>query len=179
MWLRLLPQKYPQNQRRNPAGKRRPKNRSKRLMPNVYLLTGSPGVGKTTVIREAIAGSKARAGGFYTEEIRVGGVRQGFKIITLDGHDSILAHANISSHHRVGKYAVDVANLDDVAVTSLHQAINETDLIIIDEIGRMELFSPLFREAVLKAISSNKKVLGSIMLNHHPFADEIKRLPGV
>ncbi len=148
-------------------------------MPNVYLLTGSPGSGKTTIIREAIARSKVSAGGFYTEEIRVGGVRHGFKIITLDGQDAILAHINVSTPNRVSKYGIATDNLEKVGVTALYRAIKESDLIVVDEIGKMELFSPHFQEAVLKVIGSGKRVLGTIMLNPHPFADEIKRLPEV
>jgi nucleoside-triphosphatase len=148
-------------------------------MANVYLLTGSPGTGKTTVIRQAVAGSEAKAGGFYTEEIRSGGTRQGFKIITLDGKDAILAHVDSHGRYRVSKYGVDVQNLDNVGVTAINQAIEISDLIVIDEIGKMELFSPRFREAVLKAIDSGKKVLGTIMLNPHPFADNIKHHPEV
>jgi nucleoside-triphosphatase THEP1 len=51
--------------------------------------------------------------------------------------------------------------------------------VVIDEIGKMELFSPSFREAVLKAIESGKRVLGTIMLKPHPWADQIKQHPGV
>jgi len=150
-------------------------------MANVYLLTGSPGTGKTTVIRQAIARSKAKAGGFYTEEIRSGGTRQGFRIVTLDGQDAILAHVDIDSHsrYRVSKYSVDIQNLDNVGVAAINQAIEESDLIVIDEIGKMELFSPRFIEAVLKAIDSGKKIVGTIMLSPHPFADDIKRHPKV
>jgi nucleoside-triphosphatase len=148
-------------------------------MANVYLLTGSPGTGKTTAIRQAIARSKAKAGGFYTEEIRSGGNRQGFRIVTLDEQNAILAHVDFSGRHRVSKYGVDVRNLDNVGVAAIYQAIEDSELIVIDEIGKMELFSPGFREAVLKAIDSGKKVLGTIMFSPHPFADEIKRHPGV
>jgi nucleoside-triphosphatase len=148
-------------------------------MANVYLLTGSPGTGKTTVIRQAIAKSKAKAGGFYTEEIRIGGARQGFRIVTLDGQDAVLAHVDKPSPYRVSKYGVDIQNLDSVGVTAINQAIEKSDLIVIDEIGKMELFSPHFREAVLKAIDSGKKVLGTIILSPHPFADGIKRHPKV
>ncbi|MBM3141637.1 MAG: NTPase [Chloroflexi bacterium] len=148
-------------------------------MANVYLLTGSPGTGKTTVIRQAIARSKAKAGGFYTEEIRSGGTRQGFRIVTLDGQDAILSHVDSHSRYRVSKYGVDIQNLDNVGVAAINQAIEGSDLIVIDEIGKMELFSPRFREAVLKAIDSGKKVLGTIMLSPHPFADDIKRHPKV
>jgi nucleoside-triphosphatase len=148
-------------------------------MANVYLLTGSPGTGKTTVIRQAVAMSKAKAGGFYTEEIRTGGARQGFRIVTLDGRDAILSHVDFHGLYKVSKYGVDVQNLDDVGVTAINKAIEESDLIVIDEIGKMELFSPRFREAVLKAIDSGKKILGTVMLSPNSFADNIKRHPNI
>ncbi len=148
-------------------------------MANVYLLTGSPGAGKTTLIRQAVARLKVKAGGFYTHEIRTGGVRQGFKITTLNGQEAILSHINISSPHRVSKYGIDIESLDRVGVAALHHAITECGVIVIDEIGKMELFSPRFREAVLKAMESGKKVLGTIMLNPNPFADQVKKHPQV
>ena len=148
-------------------------------MKKALLLTGKPGTGKTALIKEAIAKTKVKTGGFYTEEIRTGGVRQGFRIITLDGKETILAHINISSPYQVSKYRVDIDSLNNVGVSALHQALKESDLIVIDEIGKMELLSSQFREAVIQAISSGKKVLGTIMLNPHPFADKIKRYPEV
>ena len=110
-------------------------------MATVYLLTGSPGAGKTSIIREAIAAIRASAGGFYTQEIRAGGTRQGFKIITLEGKDAVLSHVSFSSPHRVSKYGVDIETLDRIGVTALSQAIENNDVIVIDEIGKMELFS--------------------------------------
>lgn len=148
-------------------------------MANVYLLTGSPGAGKTTVIKQALARTRINAGGFYTEEVRSGGTRQGFKIITLDGQQTVLAHVDIPSHYRVSKYGVDISNLDKVGTPAIHRAIEESELIVIDEIGKMELFSPRFREAVLMAIQSGKKILGTIMRNPHPLADKIKSHPKV
>jgi nucleoside-triphosphatase len=148
-------------------------------MNRALLLTGKPGTGKTALIKEAIATTKVRGGGFYTEEIRTGGIRQGFRIITLDGQEAVLAHVNISSPYQVSKYKVDIDSLNRVGVSALRQALKESDLILIDEIGKMELLSPQFREAVTQAIGSGKKVLGTIMLNPHPFADEIKRRPEV
>jgi nucleoside-triphosphatase len=148
-------------------------------MASVYLLTGSPGTGKTTVIQQAISGQGIKSGGFYTEEIRAAGVRQGFRIITLDGHDAVLSHIGTSSRYRVSKYGVDISNLENIGAAAIERAVADSDLIVIDEIGKMELLSPRFREAVLEAIDSDKKVLGTIMLNPHPFADQIKRRHGV
>ena len=148
-------------------------------MNRALLLTGKPGTGKTALIKETLTETEVKAGGFYTEEIRIGGVRQGFRIVTLDGKEVILAHVSISSPYRVSKYKVDVDSLDKIAVPALHQALKESDLIVIDEVGKMELLSPQFKEVVSQAIDSGKKVLGTIMLNPHPFADKIKSHPQV
>ena len=148
-------------------------------MKRVLLLTGQPGTGKTALIKEALARTKLKGGGFYTQEIRTRGIRQGFRIITLDGQEAILAHVGISSSYQVSKYQVDTDALDRVGVSAVRRAVQGFDLIVIDEIGKMELISPQFKEAVTQAINSGKKVLGTIMLNPHPFADEIKRLPEV
>jgi nucleoside-triphosphatase len=148
-------------------------------MKQVYLLTGQPGTGKTSIIKQAIAEVKGRAGGFYTEEIRSQGVRQGFRLVTLDGQTATLAHINFPSPYRVSKYGVDIDNLDKVGVAALSQAADECDLVVVDEIGKMELFSDRFRETVQSIISSGKKLLGTIMLSTNPYADAIKRQPQV
>ena len=148
-------------------------------MKRVLLLTGQPGTGKTALIKEALARTEVRGGGFYTEEIRIGAIRHGFRIVTLDGQEATLAHIGISSPYRVSKYRVDTDSLDRVGVSALRQAITERGLIVIDEIGKMELLSPRFREAVTQAINSGQKVLGTIMLGPHPFADQIRRHPAV
>jgi len=148
-------------------------------MKQVYLLTGRPGTGKTSIIKQAVAGVRGKVGGFYTEEIRRQGIREGFRLVTLDGEEAILAHIDIDSPYRVSKYGVDTGSLDRVGVSELHQAAKEGKLVVIDEIGKMELFSANFREAVLQIINSGKRVLGTIMLNPHPWADAIKRKPQV
>ena len=148
-------------------------------MQQVYLLTGRPGTGKTSLIKQAMLEMKDRAGGFYTEEIRSQGIREGFKLVTLDGQNAILAHVNIKSPYRVSKYGVDIDSLDRVGVSALRQAVQQCDLIVIDEIGKMELFSANFREAISYIIDSGKKVLGTIMSNPNPWADAIKQKPQV
>ena len=148
-------------------------------MKQAYLLTGRPGTGKTSIIKQAIAGMKGKAGGFYTEEIRSGGVRQGFRLVTLDGRSAILAHIDIHSQYQVSKYGVDIDNLDRVGVSALNEAAQQCDLVVIDEIGKMELFSVNFRQTVLRIIDSGKRVLGTIMLSPNPWADAIKRKPQV
>jgi len=148
-------------------------------MKQVYLLTGKPGTGKTSLIKQAVAGIGDKAGGFYTEEIRSERVRQGFRLVTLDGQSAILAHVNIHSPYRVSKYGVDIDNLDRVGVSALLKAAQQCDLVVVDEIGKMELFSANFRKAVLQIIDSGERVLGTIMLNTNPWADAIKLKPQV
>ena len=148
-------------------------------MHRVYLLTGRPGVGKTSLIGEVVAVSGVRAGGFYTEEVRSQGTRVGFDIITLDGRRGVLARMDLRSSCRVGKYGVDLVSLDSVGVPALDGAIRERDIIVVDEIGKMELSSAAFKEAVLRAIDCGKSVLGTIMLRPHPWADQVKAHPDV
>ena len=120
-----------------------------------------------------------KAGGFYTEEIRNEGIRLGFRLVTLDGQQAILAHTDFSKRYRVGKYGVNIDNLDKVGVPAIQRAAEKSDLIIVDEIGKMELFSSGFRDTVLATINSGKRVLGTIMLDANPWADAIKRQPQV
>lgn len=143
-------------------------------MGQAYLLTGMPGTGKTTLIRQAVTQSGRNAGGFFTQEIRSIGIREGFRIVTLDNKEGVLAHITIDSPFRVGKYGVDISVLDTIAVDSVYSAITHSDIIVIDEIGKMELFSPRFIRAVQDALASPKKVLGTITLKPHPLADTIR-----
>jgi nucleoside-triphosphatase len=148
-------------------------------MKRALLLTGKPATGKTALIKEALVRTGVNAGGFYTEEIRTQGIRRGFRIVTLDGQEATLAHVGISSPHRVSKYKVDTDMLDSVGVTALRRALQHDNLIVVDEIGKMELLSPEFREVVAEALNGGRRVLGTIMLNPHPFADDIKERPEV
>jgi nucleoside-triphosphatase len=118
------------------------------------------------------------AGGFYTEEIRAAGARQGFRLVTLDGETAILAHSDLPGALKVSRYGVDVAAMDDMGVKAIRKALDENRLVVVDEIGKMELFSAAFQEAVSAALERGR-VLGTIMLAPHPVADRIKALPQV
>ena len=138
------------------------------------LLTGRPGVGKTTVIRRFLACTRVEAGGFYTQEIRREGRRLGFSLNLLSGERHILASVEISGPWRVSKYGVDVRTFEAAAVPEIEKAIATENLVVVDEIGKMELFSERFREVVRLAFDSSAPVLATILSRPHPFADELR-----
>jgi len=148
-------------------------------MKTAYLLTGLPGIGKTTLIKQIAANLHSRVGGFYTEEVRQEGVRQGFRIITLEGQTALLAGIDIASPYRVSKYGVDIAGLESVGVASLQKAARDCEIVIVDEIGKMEIFSTSFKSTITRIIDSGQKVLGTIMLKPNPWTDGIKHQPQV
>lgn len=141
------------------------------------LLTGAPGVGKTTLVREVLGAGLEIAGGFYTEEIREAGVRMGFRIRTLDGASDVLAHVSSPSRHRVGRYGVNVEAFEGIGVKSIADALQRPGLVVMDEIGRMELVSAAFREMVLRALGSASRVFGVIQMRRNSFLDGIRRRP--
>lgn len=139
------------------------------------LITGNPGVGKTTLIRKIVSNLDAPAGGFYTLEVRdEDGKRWGFKIISLDGREAVLASVDTISNRRVSKYGVNVEAVDRIGVAALREALSRHKIVVIDEIGRMELVSNRFRDIALKAIESPKIVLGTIAMSDTNFAKKIK-----
>jgi nucleoside-triphosphatase len=144
------------------------------MIKNIFI-TGLPGCGKTTLIKEILRELKLDAGGFFTEEIREEGVRKGFKIITLDGKEGTLAHVDIKSPYRISRYGVNIKDLEEIGVKSIQKGIKENKIIIIDEIGKAEMLSEKFRKAVLMALNSQKKVLGTIKFTHDSFTDKIKK----
>jgi len=143
-----------------------------KIVKNV-LLTGEPAVGKTTIILEALKALNINAGGFFTHEIRSGKTRKGFQLITLDGEQAVLAHSSKKSSYKVGKYGVDLKVMCDLAVPAMKKALEENDLIVIDEIGKMECFSIEFRDMVTRCLDSKKPVLGSMQNFANPFINQL------
>lgn len=150
-------------------------------MGRTLLLTGRPGIGKTTVIRKVVEALGDRVGGFYTEEIRGPGGRKGFRLITLDGDEAVLSHVDFRGprYPRVSRYGVDVETFTRVGVAALRRAMQEGRILIVDEIGKMELFSAPFKETVLQAVSGPHIVVATIMARPHPWTDALKQLPTV
>jgi nucleoside-triphosphatase THEP1 len=119
------------------------------------------------------------AGGFTTSEIREDEVRKGFRLTTLEGKSAVLAHVDLAGRVRVGKYRVDVAAFERLALPALQHAILRYRMVVIDEIGKMELASKRFCGVVQEALDSPVIVLATVMERRHPFVDQIKRRPDV
>jgi nucleoside-triphosphatase len=123
-------------------------------------------VGKTTILLKAAEYLKARGyslGGMISREARSSGSRVGFEIVDLrSGKSGWLAHVDHETGPQVGKYRVNLNDLDDVGVKAILRAVSDCDVTVIDEIGPMELSSEKFREAVVKAVESRKLVVGIV-----------------
>ena len=146
---------------------------------DALLLTGAPGVGKTTAIKKVARRLEDRVvGGFFTEEIRQGGSRKGFRLVPFEGEPRILAHVDIDSAARVSKYGVDVDMLDEIA-SSLLRPDPAVDLYIIDEIGKMECFSDCFVEQVGALLEGGTPVLATVAKRGGGFISAVKAWPGV
>lgn len=149
----------------------------------VILLTGRPGIGKTTVVREIAARLGARAGGFFTREVRIQGQRTGFEIVTLAGQSGYLATTlpdlTFAEEVPFGKYRVNLEGIDSLAVPALITALRQGQVIVIDEIGPMEMLSARFCQVVLEILDSGAAVVGTIVQRPHPFADRVKAHPRV
>ncbi len=149
-------------------------------MSKAYLLTGKPGVGKTRAIKSIIdVLGRERCGGFYTEEIRAQDARVGFRLVTLDGQQGILAHVNAKSPIRVGRYGVNVDCLESIGIPALYEAMATKDLVVLDEIGPMELHSDQFKRTIIDVLNGPRPLLGTITLKSNPWSDAMKHREGV
>ncbi|XP_015282800.1 PREDICTED: cancer-related nucleoside-triphosphatase isoform X1 [Gekko japonicus] len=144
-------------------------------MAKHVFLTGPPGIGKTTLIQktlEVLKSSVVPIDGFYTEEVREGGRRIGFDVVTLSGRRGVLSRIgsspSVARHeYRVGQYVVDLASFEQLVLPLLRQADLDSSgvkkVCVIDEIGKMELFSQSFIQAVHQILSgSGTVILGTI-----------------
>lgn len=144
------------------------------------LLEGRPGSGKTTLARRIVAGLRERdipVAGFTTEEIREAGERVGFAIETVDGERDTLAHVDLPGPPRVGQYGVDLEPLERLAIPALQPAPGT--LVVIDELGKMELASRAFRDAVEELFASPADVVATVHVFRHPLTDALKARPDV
>lgn len=155
---------------------------SDNLSPAI-LLTGSPGVGKSTIIQGLVDRLGPAAGGFYTRELRQAGQRVGFEIVTLAGQREVLATTDpgIPFIRAVpfGRYRVNLAALDALVVPALRQASAEGRVVVVDEIGPMELLSSRFGQIIWELLDGPAVIVGTIVRRRHPLADRVKVHPRV
>ncbi len=147
------------------------------------LITGWPGVGKTTLIKMVLGELRISPVGFYTEEIRENGHRTGFRIKSLTPGlprmEGVLARVGLAGPYRVGRYGVNKKDIEEVGARALEDARDGDSLIVIDEIGNMEIISARFQRAVISCLESPQPVLGVIKAGRGPFVDRIKSRPDV
>jgi nucleoside-triphosphatase len=140
------------------------------------LVEGRPGSGKTTAARRVVSlliEQGAHVAGFTTAEIRRDGDRIGFSIETVDGQTGVLAHVHFAGP-RVGKYGVDLGSFEDLALPALEAAQDRT-IVVIDELGKMELQSAPFRRMIETLFEGGKSLVATVHVYKHPFTDGLKR----
>ncbi|MGD8392245.1 MAG: nucleoside-triphosphatase [Desulfobacterales bacterium] len=126
------------------------------------LITGFPGSGKTTLFRRLVDELQhLNPAGFYTAEIREGKSRRGFELCSLDGRTGTLAHVDLRTGYRVGKYGVDV-NGFEAFLAELPLWAPQTGLVMIDEIGKMECLSDRFIEIIKSVFDSDRRLVATI-----------------
>jgi nucleoside-triphosphatase len=136
------------------------------LTKRLLFLTGCPGVGKTTVLLQIVEALKVKGcsvGGMISREVRSCGDRVGFEILDLSSNRrGWLAHVNQKAGPKIGKYKVNMKDLENIGVSAIEQAVRSMDVVAIDEVGPMELFSEKFQAAVEEAVESGKLVIGVV-----------------
>ncbi|MDG6909630.1 MAG: NTPase [Nitrososphaerota archaeon] len=143
-------------------------------MPRIWIVTGPPGVGKSTLISRVVMKLKSAGvivGGCTTAELRSGGTRVGFEVRDLtSGRTGELASVSSRFGPRVGRYRVNLQDLAKVGAAGVEAAAVRSEVIVIDEVGPMELVSPEFRRAVSACIDSSKPLLAVV---HERLEDDI------
>lgn len=137
------------------------------------LVTGPPRCGKSTLIEKVVDRIEGPVIGFFTSEIKGKGGRAGFSIKTLDGREGILAHQDIKSQFSVGKYGVNLKDIDSIAVPSIMPG-GRDEIIVIDEIGKMECLSSVFKETLIRVLNLPNWIIGSIAEKGGLFTQGIK-----
>ena len=141
------------------------------------LLEGRPGSGKTTVaarLTDLLRERGVAVVGFVTHELRERGQRVGFELESLDGARVTLAHTSFHGPPRVGKYGIDIEAFERVALPTLER-VPRKGVVVIDELGKMELASEPFREAVRRIFDSAVDVVATVHVFRHPLTDELKQ----
>jgi nucleoside-triphosphatase len=149
-------------------------------VPPRLLVEARPGAGKTTAFRrlaELLSERCVAVAGFTTEELRERGKRVGFAVEALDGERATLAHVELSGPPRVGRYGVDLESFEGIALPALRAP--RRGVVLIDELGKMELASEPFRAAVEELLDKHVALAATVHTARHPFTDRLKRRRGV
>ena len=143
------------------------------------LVEGRPGARKTTALgrlSQLLRDADIPVCGFLTKELRRGRSRIGFEIETFDGERGVLAHVKLAGPPRVGRYGVDLEAFERVALPAVGRPRKE-GVVLIDELGKMELASKRFREAVVRLFDQPVPIVASVQMSRHPITDALKRRP--
>jgi nucleoside-triphosphatase len=140
-------------------------------MPSRLAITGAPGVGKSTLIRRVLDRLNCRSGGVLAQEVRLDGKRVGFELQDLaTGEVGTLASVD-GDGPRLGRYRVNLRDLERVGAMAVERAAEEAGLVVVDEVGPMELFSERFAKAMEAALESDKPTLVVVRArSQHPLA---------
>src|SRR3989338_9144658 len=142
------------------------------------LIVGPPGVGKTTLMKRLTHSLRGRpVDGFLTEEFREREQRVGFWLSPLDGRQVLLAHRGLETGQRVGPYKVNVDVLETVAVPIIRRGIQHAFVLFLDELGKMELCSQPFQDAVQDAFDRGPSIVATVGIQSIPFLNTLKLLP--
>lgn len=148
-------------------------------LPQRVFLTGPPGVGKTSVIVEFLKNFRGEKVGFITLEVREEGIRSGFLLKTLSGREKVFASKKFNFPWKVGKYSVNVPLFEELVLPELEKAYkNPQVLVVIDEIGKMELLSPRFEKAIYKLLSQPNPLIATVGKVSHSLVEKIMREEG-
>ncbi|MEM7825286.1 MAG: NTPase [Candidatus Aenigmatarchaeota archaeon] len=132
-------------------------------------LTGKPGCGKSFVVEKVIEKLKQKGikvGGFITPEIREGGKRVGFCVKDIFSNEfGILASKDIKIGPRVGSYGINLEDFERVALKAIDFALKNSEIIVIDEIGKMEFLSQKFKEKLGEVLLSEKPLIAILHRN--------------
>jgi len=152
------------------------------MLTNIKIgITGMPGAGKTQVLLRVISmleeEGSIKVGGMITEPIIENRHRLGFYILDwLTKERKVFAHTSIDSKILIGRYKVDVSVMETVGVPAILNAIEKADLIVLDEVGKMELESEMFVKAVRDALDADKPlILTMFKKSRNPLLQDIRR----
>jgi len=143
-------------------------------------ITGLPNSGKTQLLMKIIEMLEAEdkvVGGMITEAIIFRNRKVGFYVVDwLTKKKRKFAHENIESLVHVEEYGVDMRALDAVGVKAIKNAIKDADVIIIDEVGKMEVESQGFVDAVNEAMDCDKPLIMTLhKKSRNPLLQDIRR----